>query len=166
MAATAARTFTDRPRWLKDIAPLLSERAILSDRIIIPLVETAAWIRGKNPSRSTPERHAILHVEMSYANRRPHRLARMILGRYLAVLRRNIGGIRSKSIRIARPAPKSLMFSDKWQTCRAGAAGLSTGRTGCFRQPASSGTPPQAVAVPRYLNGVAATGRNCARQAS
>jgi hypothetical protein len=46
VAATAASTFSDKPRWEKDIEPLQ---------------ESAVWSLGKILSRSTPERHANMH---------------------------------------------------------------------------------------------------------
>ena len=90
MAATAASTLSDKPRWEKDIEPL---------------VDTAAWNPGKRLSRSTPERHADLHGIFGNADRR---LIQDIAFRYRAASRRNIGANWPKSMERGPEAPKKL----------------------------------------------------------
>ena len=92
MAATAASTLSDKPRWEKDIEPL---------------VDTAAWNPGKRLSRSTPERHADLHGIFGNADRR---LIQDIAFRYRAASRRKIGANWPKSMDSGRKRRKSLTF--------------------------------------------------------
>jgi hypothetical protein len=90
VAATAASTLSDKPRWEKDIEPL---------------VDTAAWNLEKRLSRSTPERHADLHGIFGNADRR---LVQDIAFRYRAASSRNIGANWLKSMEQAREALKKL----------------------------------------------------------
>ena len=90
MAATAASTLSDKPRWEKDIEPL---------------VDTAAWNPGKRLSRSTPERHADLHGIFGNADRR---LIQDIAFRYRAASGRNIGANWPKSMEQGPEALKKL----------------------------------------------------------
>jgi len=92
VAATAASTLSDKPRWEKDIEPL---------------EDTAAWNPGKRLSRSTPERHADLHGIFGNAGRR---LIQDIAFRYRAASSRNIGANWPKSMERGPEAPKSLTF--------------------------------------------------------
>jgi hypothetical protein len=90
VAATAASTLSDKPRWEKDIEPL---------------VDTAAWNPGKRLLRSTPERHADLHGIFGNADRR---LIQDIAFRYRAASSRKIGANSSKSMEQRPEAPKKL----------------------------------------------------------
>ena len=89
MAATAASTLSDKPRWEKDIEPL---------------VETAAWNPGTTVA-PIPERHTNLHGIFGYADRR---LIQDIAFRYRAASKRNIGVNWLKSMEQAREALKKL----------------------------------------------------------
>jgi hypothetical protein len=92
VAATAASTLSDKPRWEKDIEPL---------------VDTAAWNPGKRLLRSTPERHADLHGIFGNADRR---LIQDIAFRYRAASSRNIGANWPKSMDSGRKRRKSSTF--------------------------------------------------------
>src|SRR5258708_18390934 len=89
VAATAASTLSDKPRWEKDIEPL---------------VETAAWNPGTTVA-PIPERHANLHGIFGYADRR---LIQDIAFRYRAASKRNIGVNWPKSMERAREPLKKL----------------------------------------------------------
>ena len=93
MAATAASTLSDKPRWEKDIEPL---------------ADTAAWNLRKKLLRSTPERHADLHGVFGYADRR---LTQDIAFRYRAASSPNIGANWPKSMDEAPEALKKLNVS-------------------------------------------------------
>src|SRR5258706_10728888 len=92
VAARAASTLSDKPRWEKDIEPL---------------VETAAWNPGTTVA-PIPERHANLHGIFGYADRR---LIQDIAFRYRAASKRNIGVNWPKSMEQAREALKKLNVS-------------------------------------------------------
>jgi hypothetical protein len=91
VAATAASTFSDKPRWEKDIEPLQ---------------ESAAWNLGKNTVALNPGTACKLARDFrGYADRR---LTQDIAFRFRAASRRNIGSDRPKSMDQARDAPKKL----------------------------------------------------------
>src|SRR5258708_36595614 len=95
VAATAASTLSDKPRWEKDIEPL---------------VETAAWNPGTTVA-PIPERHANLHGIFGYADRR---LIQDIAFRYRAASKRNIGVNWPKSMERARePLKKLNVFAER-----------------------------------------------------
>jgi hypothetical protein len=89
VAATAASTLSDKPRWEKDIEPL---------------VETAAWNPGNN-CRANPGTARKFARDFGYADRR---LIQDIAFRYRAASSRNIGANWPKSMEQAREALKKL----------------------------------------------------------
>src|SRR4030088_1525751 len=88
--ATGASTLSDKPRWEKDIEPL---------------VDTAAWNPGKRLLRSIPGRHADLHGIFGNADRRH---IQDIAFRSGAAPSRNIGANWPKSMDQRLEAPKKL----------------------------------------------------------